>query len=88
MGILSWIVMGLIAGALAKLFMPGDDPGGIFITILIGIAGGFIGGFAGSALGLGDVSGFNLVSIGLAVGGALVLLIAYRILVAGKGKPT
>lgn len=78
MGILSWIVMGLIAGALAKLIMPGKDPGGIFVTILIGIAGGFTGGFIGSFLGLGTVTGFNLGSLFLAVGGAVLLLFLYR----------
>ena len=80
MGILSWIIMGLIVGALAKFLMPGDDPGGIFVTILIGIAGAFIGGFVGSKMGLGTVSGFNLGSIALATGGALILLIVYRML--------
>jgi uncharacterized membrane protein YeaQ/YmgE (transglycosylase-associated protein family) len=80
MGILSWIVMGLIVGVLAKIVMPGKDPGGIIITILIGIAGAFLGGFIGSFLGIGTVSGFNLVSILLAVGGAVILLILYRII--------
>ena len=85
MGIFSWIIMGLVVGALAKFFMPGDDPGGIVITILIGIAGAFFGGFIGSRLGLGDVSGFNLGSLVLAVGGALILLFGYRILRKNKG---
>jgi uncharacterized membrane protein YeaQ/YmgE (transglycosylase-associated protein family) len=79
MGIFSWIIMGLIVGALAKFLMPGDDPGGIIVTILIGIAGAFIGGFVGAKLGLGTVSGFNLGSIALATGGALLLLIVYRL---------
>jgi uncharacterized membrane protein YeaQ/YmgE (transglycosylase-associated protein family) len=78
MGFLSWIVMGLIVGALAKFIMPGKDPGGIAVTILIGIAGAFVGGYAGSILGLGSVTGFNLVSILLAIGGAILLLAAYR----------
>ena len=78
MGILSWIIMGLIVGALAKFIMPGDDPGGIIITILIGIAGAFVGGFLGSLIGLGGVTGFNLGSVALAVGGALLLLFIYR----------
>jgi len=80
MGILSWIFMGLIVGVLAKFIMPGKDPGGIIITILIGIAGAFLGGFIGSFLGIGTVTGFNLVSILLAVGGAVILLILYRII--------
>ena len=79
MGIFSWIILGLIVGALAKFLMPGKDPGGIFVTILIGIAGAFIGGFVGAKMGLGTVSGFNLGSIALATGGALLLLIVYRL---------
>ncbi|HNR13042.1 MAG TPA: GlsB/YeaQ/YmgE family stress response membrane protein [Thermodesulfobacteriota bacterium] len=80
MGILSWIVMGLIVGVLAKFIMPGDDPGGIIVTILLGIAGAFVGGFIGSFLGLGPVTGFNIGSILLATGGAIVLLILYRVI--------
>jgi len=78
MGILSWIVMGLIVGILAKFIMPGQDPGGIIITILLGIGGAFVGGFIGSFLGLGPVSGFNIGSIVLATGGAILLLVLYR----------
>jgi len=78
MGILSWIVMGLIVGVLAKFIMPGKDPGGFIITILIGIAGAFVGGFIGSFLGLGPVTGINVGSILLATGGAVLLLIVYR----------
>ncbi|MDH3647221.1 MAG: GlsB/YeaQ/YmgE family stress response membrane protein [Gammaproteobacteria bacterium] len=85
MGILSWILMGLIVGALAKFIMPGDDPGGIFITILIGIAGAFVGGFIASAVGLGTVTGFNLGSMVIAIGGALLLLFGYRKLKKRKG---
>ena len=80
MGVISWILMGLIVGVLAKWIMPGEDPGGIFITILIGIAGAFLGGFIGSFIGLGSVSGFDLISLALAVGGALLLLFGYRLL--------
>lgn len=80
MGILAWIVFGLIAGALAKFIMPGKDPGGIIVTSLIGIAGAILGGFIGSFLGFGGVSGFDLRSLGIAIVGALVLLWLYRIL--------
>jgi len=80
MGIFSWIIMGLIVGVLAKWIMPGKDPGGIIVTICIGIAGAFLGGFIGSLLGLGDVSGFNLISFILAIGGAILLLILYRVI--------
>jgi uncharacterized membrane protein YeaQ/YmgE (transglycosylase-associated protein family) len=71
-------VLGLIVGALAKWIMPGRDPGGIFITIGLGIAGAFVGGFIGSALGLGTVTGFNVGSLALATAGALLLLWGYR----------
>lgn len=80
MGVLSWIVMGLVVGLLAKIIMPGKDPGGIFITIGLGIAGAIVGGYLGSLLGFGAVTGFNFHSLGIAVGGAILLLIVYRVL--------
>jgi uncharacterized membrane protein YeaQ/YmgE (transglycosylase-associated protein family) len=80
MGILSWIIFGLIAGWLARFVMPGRDPGGIIITILIGIGGAVVGGFIGTQLGFGKVSGFNFGSFIIAVGGAVVLLSIYRFL--------
>ena len=83
MGILSWIVFGLIAGALAKLIMPGKDPGGIIVTIVIGIVGAVIGGYLGTLLGFGTVTGFNIKSLAIAIVGALILLALYR---AVKGK--
>lgn len=79
MGVLSWIVMGFVVGLLAKILLPGRDPGGLIVTILIGIAGAFVGGYVGSFLGLGTVTGFNVASIGLAIGGAILLLIVFRI---------
>ncbi len=78
MGILSWIILGLVAGALAKWIMPGPDPGGWIVTILIGIVGAVIGGFVSTALGFGTVDGFNIGSVLIAVLGALILLFAYR----------
>lgn len=78
MGIFSWIIFGLIAGAVAKLIMPGKDPGGMIVTILIGIAGAVVGGFIGTLLGFGKVTGFNLASFITAVGGSLILLFGYR----------
>lgn len=78
MGIISWILLGLVAGALAKWIMPGKDPGGIIVTILVGIAGALVGGWVGSIVGIGSVSGFNLGSIATAVGGAIILLAIYR----------
>ena len=78
MGLLSWILMGLVVGILAKWIMPGPDPGGILMTILLGIAGAFVGGLIGSQVGLGSVSGFNVGSLALAVGGALLILWGHR----------
>jgi uncharacterized membrane protein YeaQ/YmgE (transglycosylase-associated protein family) len=78
-GILGWIVFGLIVGALAKLLMPGRDPGGFIVTTLLGIAGAVIGGFIGRALGLygpEDPAGFVMALIG-----AVVLLALYRTMV-------
>lgn len=83
MGIISWIIFGLIAGALAKFIMPGKDPGGCIITILLGIAGAVVGGFIGTRLGIGDISGFNFSSLLLAFSGSVLLLLVYRII---KGK--
>lgn len=85
MGIISWIVLGLIVGILAKWIMPGKDPGGMIVTILIGIAGAFIGGFISSFLGFGSVSGFNFKSLVIAVGGAVLLLAAYRMMKNKQG---
>jgi uncharacterized membrane protein YeaQ/YmgE (transglycosylase-associated protein family) len=80
MGILSWIVFGLIAGALGKWLMPGDDPGGIIVTILLGVAGGVLGGFIGTRFGFGNVTGFDFRSFGLAIVGTILLLAGYRAL--------
>ena len=84
MAIISWIILGLIAGALAKMIMPGDDPGGIIVTILIGIVGAFIGGFIWNLLTGGGVSGLNIGSIVLAIIGALILLAGYRMVVGRR----
>ncbi len=80
MGILSWIFLGLIAGALAKFIMPGKDPGGILATIAIGIAGGMVGGFLGTFIGLGEIASFDLGGIFIATAGAILLLVLYRVL--------
>ena len=78
--IIFWIIFGLIAGWLAKVLMPGKDPGGFFDTILIGVVGSFIGGYIGQATGLfGPVSGFNIGSFITAIIGAIVLLAIYRV---------
>lgn len=80
MGIITWIVMGLIVGLLAKAIMPGKDPEGFFITILLGIGGALLGGYLGTQFGLGSVSGFNIKSILLATGGAILILAIFRAL--------
>jgi len=85
MGIISWIFLGLIAGALAKLLMPGRDPGGFFVTILIGIVGGVLGGFLGSFIGLGKIQSFDIGGIFIATLGAILLLIIYRIVRKRRG---
>ncbi|MBY5922414.1 GlsB/YeaQ/YmgE family stress response membrane protein [Ferrimonas balearica] len=78
MGFISWIVLGLIVGALAKWIMPGPDGGGMVMTILLGIAGAFVGGYIGQMLGWGGVSGFDIGSLVLAVLGALLVLFIYN----------
>ena len=84
MGILGWIVLGLIAGAIAKLIMPGDDPGGIIVTMMIGLVGAVIGGFLGSAIfGTGLQNFWSLQTWIVAIIGALILLVIYR-LIAGR----
>lgn len=82
MGILSWIIFGLIAGALAKVFTPGEHPGGCIGTTLIGVAGALIGGFIATFFGAGGVSGFNIWSFLVAIGGAILLLMAMAALSA------
>ena len=77
MGILAWIVFGLIAGFLAQLLMPGKAAGGIIATIVLGIVGAIVGGFLGTLLGFGDISGFDFRSMLLAVAGGLVVLFVY-----------
>jgi uncharacterized membrane protein YeaQ/YmgE (transglycosylase-associated protein family) len=80
MGIIGWIILGLVAGAIAKAILPGDDPGGIIVTILIGIAGAIVGGLIASALDIGELGEFFDVGTWLiAIAGALLLLIAYRL---------
>jgi uncharacterized membrane protein YeaQ/YmgE (transglycosylase-associated protein family) len=84
MGILLWALFGLIAGAIARFLMPGKVPGGIIVTILLGIVGAVVGGFIGAQLGFGDISGFDLRSMLLAVGGGLLLLFLYGLLTRAR----
>ena len=85
MGIIGWIVLGLLAGAIAKLILPGDDPGGFIVTTLIGIAGALVGGFIASALDIGDLDEFFDIGTWLiAIGGSLLLLLIYRVIVGNR----
>ncbi|HEU4491800.1 MAG TPA: GlsB/YeaQ/YmgE family stress response membrane protein [Jiangellales bacterium] len=81
MGIIGWIVLGLLAGAIAKLIMPGKDPGGIIITMLVGIVGALLGGFLASVLFDINVNDefFDLATWISAIAGALILLLLYRL---------
>jgi uncharacterized membrane protein YeaQ/YmgE (transglycosylase-associated protein family) len=84
-GILGWIVLGLIAGAIAKAIMPGRDPGGIIITMLLGIVGAIIGGFVGRALFNSDINSFFSLSTWLlAILGSLIVLGIYRMVTGGR----
>ncbi|GHA63901.1 GlsB/YeaQ/YmgE family stress response membrane protein [Photobacterium aphoticum] len=78
MGIFSWIILGLLAGALAKWLMPGDDGGGWIATMALGIGGAFVGGWVGSFIGLGAATGVNIGSLVTATLGAFILLFIYN----------
>lgn len=80
MGILSWIIFGLIAGIIAKWIMPGRDGGGFIVTVLLGIIGAVVGGYISTFFGHGRVDGFNVGSFVVAVIGAIVVLWVYRLL--------
>ena len=79
MGILSWILFGLVVGVIAKLLMPGRDPGGFIVTILLGIAGALVGGFAGRAMGFYEAN--QTAGWIMSILGAIVLLLLYRMMV-------
>ncbi len=84
MGIISWLVLGLVVGILAKWLMQGKDGGGCLVTTALGVAGALLGGFIASLLGLGSLNGFTLWSILISVAGALLLLFLYRQFFANK----
>jgi uncharacterized membrane protein YeaQ/YmgE (transglycosylase-associated protein family) len=85
MGILGWLILGLLAGLIAKAIMPGDDPGGLIVTTLLGIAGAIVGGFIASAVGIGDIDEFfDIGTWLLAIAGALLLLFVYRTVLARR----
>jgi uncharacterized membrane protein YeaQ/YmgE (transglycosylase-associated protein family) len=85
LSVLAWIVIGLIAGSLAKMLMPGRDPGGCLITILLGIAGALVGGFLAVTLDISEgVDDFDLGTIVLATVGAMLILFVYRLLAGNR----
>ncbi|MFD4878571.1 GlsB/YeaQ/YmgE family stress response membrane protein [Streptomyces sp. NPDC058420] len=86
MGIIAWIIIGLLAGAIAKLLMPGKDPGGIIVTMLIGIVGGLLGGWLGKVIfGVDSIDGFFDLSTWIAaIAGSLILLIVYRLVTGNR----
>ncbi|EAA2459306.1 TPA: GlsB/YeaQ/YmgE family stress response membrane protein [Salmonella enterica subsp. enterica serovar Teltow] len=84
MGIIAWIIFGLIAGVIAKLLMPGRDGGGFILTCILGIVGAVVGGWLATMFGIGgSISGFNLDSFLVAVVGAIVVLVIFRLLRRG-----
>ncbi len=85
MGILSWIILGLVAGAIAKALHPGRDPQGCIITMVIGVIGAVLGGWIATMFGWGRVDGFNLYSILVATGGAVLALVIYSA-IAGRRR--
>jgi len=85
MGIISWILLGLVAGAIAKALKPGRDPQGCIVTMIIGIVGAVLGGYIATLLGWGRVDGFNLYSILVATGGAIIALLIWGA-IAGKRR--
>ncbi|MFF5428113.1 MULTISPECIES: GlsB/YeaQ/YmgE family stress response membrane protein [Streptomyces] len=86
MGIIAWILIGLIAGFIAKAIMPGKDPGGVIITILIGVAGGLLGGFLGKVIfGVDSIDGFFELSTWIAaIIGSVILLALYRLVTGNR----
>ena len=88
MGIIAWIVLGLIAGAIAKAILPGDDPGGIIVTMIIGVVGALLGGFLAQALFNAEpMDGFfDLSSWLTAIVGAIILLLIYRMVAGNRGR--
>jgi uncharacterized membrane protein YeaQ/YmgE (transglycosylase-associated protein family) len=83
-GIISWIVVGLIAGILGKLIMPGRDPGGFLLTIVIGMIGALVGGLIVQLLGGTGLTGFSIWSILVATLGAIILLAIYRMFAGSR----
>lgn len=88
MGIIAWILIGLLAGFIAKALMPGKDPGGVIITMLIGVAGGLLGGWLGKVIfGVDSIDGFFDLSTWIAaIIGSVILLVVYRLVTGNKRR--
>ncbi len=88
MGIIGWIVLGLLAGIIAKALLPGDDPGGFIVTTIIGIVGALLGGFLASTLFNVNVNEefFDLATWGFAIAGSIILLLLYRVVAGGSRR--
>ena len=86
MNIIAWVVVGLIAGALAKFLLPGDDPGGCIVTTLIGIVGAILGGFLSRTFLEYDPEGFSIGTIFVAIVGSIILLLVYRLVVGRRRR--
>ena len=84
MGLFAWVGFGLIAGYLARFFMPGQAPGGIVATIVLGIIGALVGGYIGTRLGFGDLSGFDIRSMVMAVIGGVAVLFIFSLVSRGR----
>lgn len=85
MNLFTWVLLGLLAGGIAKLIFPGKDPGGCLATVGIGILGALLGGFLGTTVfGWGTVTGFNLKSLGIAILGSLLLLALFRLIISRR----
>ena len=87
MGIIGWIVLGLIAGAIAKAILPGTQGGGWVITLILGVVGALLGGFLGSAIfGIGLEGFFDISTWLLAIGGAIIVLLIYGLVTRGSRR--
>ncbi|MFF2350439.1 GlsB/YeaQ/YmgE family stress response membrane protein [Kitasatospora sp. NPDC058115] len=88
MGIVAWILIGLFAGLIAKALMPGKDPGGVIVTILLGIAGGLLGGWLGKVIfGVDSIDGFfDLSTWVAAIVGSVIILVVYRLVTGGSSR--
>ena len=87
MGIIAWLILGLIAGIVAKALLPGSDPGGLIVTTLLGVAGALLGGFIARALAIGGIEDFwDLETWLVAIGGSVLVLLVWRAVAGGQTR--